>query len=90
MKTTELLIENIKCHGCANIIQREIRKIEQVKDVRVEVEKGSVIIDHEGNDELKGEFSKKLRKLGYPEQGSGSRAAKIKSYVSCAIGRIHK
>ena len=90
MKTTELFVDNIKCHGCANTIQREMKKFEQVKDVRVDVERGAVIIDHEGNDELKEELCKKLKRLGYPEQGKGSRGAKVKSYVSCAIGRMNK
>lgn len=90
MKTTELIVDNIKCRGCANTIQSELKKFEQVKDVRVEVERGAVIIDHEGNDELKEEFCKKLKRLGYPEQGKGGRGAKVKSYVSCAIGRMNK
>lgn len=90
MKTIELLVDNIKCHGCANTIQREMKIFEQVKNVRVEVDKGAVIIDHEGDDELKDELCKKLKRLGYPEQGKGGRGAKVKSYVSCAIGRVNK
>lgn len=89
MKTIELFADNIKCHGCANTIQREMKKFEQVKDVRVEVEKGAVIIDYEGDEELKEEFWKKLKRLGYPEQGKGGRGAKVKSFVSCAIGRMN-
>ncbi|MCF8228313.1 MAG: heavy-metal-associated domain-containing protein [Bacteroidales bacterium] len=89
MKTIELFVDNIKCHGCANTIQREMKKFEHVKDVRVEVERGAVIIDHEGNDDLLKGFTRKLKRLGYPEQGKGGTSAKVKSYVSCAIGRMN-
>ena len=30
-----------------------------------------------------------LQRLGYPEVGTGGTIEKVKSYVSCAIGRIH-
>jgi len=88
MKTTEILVENIKCHGCANTIKREISRMENVSDVKVDVEKGAVSITHDGNAELEENMTVKLRKLGYPLQGTGGRGNKVKSYVSCAIGRM--
>ncbi len=89
MKTIELLVDNIKCHGCANTIQREMKKFESVKEVNVDVEKGMVLLEYEGSDELRDEALKKLNRLGYPEQGKGGTGAKVKSYVSCAIGRMN-
>ncbi len=88
MKTTEILVDNIKCHGCANTIKREVSKIKNVSDVNVDVEKGAVCVTHDGNTELEENVSQKLRKLGYPLQGTGGRGNKVKSYVSCAIGRM--
>ena len=88
MKNTEILVENIKCHGCANTIKREISRMENVSDVNVDVEKGAVSITHNGNAELEKSITIKLRKLGYPLQGTGGRGNKVKSYVSCAIGRM--
>jgi hypothetical protein len=33
---------------------------------------------------------KTLRKLGYPESGTGTTMQKLKSYISCGVGRIGK
>ena len=89
MKTLELFVDNIKCHGCANTIQREMKKFESVKEVNVDVEKGMVLLEYEGSDKLRDEALKKLKRIGYPEQGKGGTGAKVKSYVSCAIGRMN-
>lgn len=35
------------------------------------------------------EVIEKLIKLGYPEKGNNSTVAKVKSYVSCAIGNLN-
>ncbi len=88
MKTENIKVENIKCHGCANTIQKELMKIDGVKDVEVMVEDQSVKIDYESDQDLKDKFIKKLRRLGYPEQGTGNTMARVKSYASCAYGRV--
>ena len=88
MKTTEILVENIKCHGCANTIKREISKIENVSDVKVDVEKGAVAFSHPEETSPEEAIAQRLRKLGYPLQGTGGTGSKVKSYVSCAIGRM--
>jgi len=66
-----------------------MKKLESVKEVKVDVDKGMVLLEHEENEELRDEALKKLNKLGYPEQGKGGTGAKVKSYVSCAIGRMN-
>lgn len=88
MKTTEILVDNIKCHGCANTIKREVSKIENVNDVNVDVEKGAVSFTHSDEASPEETVAARLRKLGYPLQGTGGKGAKVKSYVSCAIGRM--
>lgn len=90
MKTEVIYIENLKCHGCANTIKRELSRIKTVQNVEVKHEDSSVTINFEGEKDLREVFLKKLAKLGYPEKGEGSMGATVKSYVSCAIGRINK
>jgi copper chaperone len=83
-------IENLKCGGCGNTIKKELTKIEGVEHVTVEVEHGRVNV--EAAEQKRSEVVAKLLQLGYPEVGStaGIEAgvAKVKSYVSCAIGKL--
>ncbi len=88
MKTESIIVENLKCHGCANTIRRELAWIGEVISVDVDVDKSLVKIDYAGKNKMREVFTDKLRKLGYPEVGTGNMNRKMKSYVSCAIGRI--
>ena len=82
-------IENLKCHGCANTITNGIRKFKEVEDVIVKVEDSTVKISFNGSDDEVDKYKHKLAFLGYPEVGENSGLSIVKSYVSCAIGRIH-
>ena len=88
MKTENIIVENLKCHGCANTIRRELAWIGEVISVDVDVDKALVKIEYTGKNVIREVFTEKLRKLGYPEEGTGNMNRKMKSYVSCAIGRI--
>jgi copper chaperone CopZ len=88
MKTEKIHIENLKCNGCANTIRREIERFEEVEKVEVSHEDSSVTVAFEAGDDFREKITKRLAKLGYPEQGHNSRINQAKSYVSCAIGRI--
>jgi copper chaperone CopZ len=88
MITTKIHIENLKCHGCANTIRREIGRFPEVKEVEVSHKDSSVRVTHEGEDTFREMITKRLAKLGYPELGQNSGLNKAKSYLSCAIGRI--
>jgi copper chaperone CopZ len=85
---TEISIENLKCHGCANTIIKSIKGFVEVSDVTVDIEQHKVIITHTATDVTP--FKNKLAQLGYPEWGDNSTLLQVKSYVSCAIGRITK
>lgn len=80
-------VENIKCSGCANTIQKKLLKIDKVKDVSVDVENGNVVITGDADRDI---IVNKLQELGYPEKGSNTVLHKAKSYVSCAIGKMKK
>ncbi|NCN44282.1 MAG: heavy metal transporter [Piscirickettsiaceae bacterium CG_4_9_14_3_um_filter_43_564] len=89
----EIIVENIKCGGCANSIQNQLNSLDGVSHTQVDVETGKVscqLVSEARIDSVK----KHLLKLGYPAAGSveglGAMGAKAKSYVSCAIGKMQK
>jgi copper chaperone len=87
-----VIVENIKCGGCANSIRKALSAIEAVSSVAVDIERGEVRV--EGDEATRASVTKRLLELGYPEKGSASgiesAAAKAKSFVSCAIGRASR
>lgn len=84
-------IDNLKCGGCANTIEKGLLSIQGVDKVEVVQEKSEVIVSHKGTIDLD-LIKEKLNHMGYPETGTTEGFEKltrnIKSYVSCAIGRI--
>ena len=90
MKTARIEIENLKCHGCANTIRKEIGRIPEVTNITVSHEDKMVVIDYDSEEDMKEHFAGRLAKLGYPEKGNKNMGNQIKSYVSCAIGRMSK
>ena len=82
-------IENLKCHGCANTITNGIKKFAEVTDVVVKVEDSIVEIAFSGSEIEIDKYKQKLAQLGYPEDGKNSGISVVKSYVSCAIGRMN-
>jgi len=89
---TQLVIENIKCDGCANTIKKELKLFNGVTDVEVNKEEETVLVEHDKNFSVVA-AKEKLLSLGYPEKNSVSGFTKMatnaKSYVSCAIGKMN-
>ena len=85
-----IAVENIKCGGCANSIRSKLVDAELARAVEVDIERGQVHVD--GNPDWRDKSIALLAGIGYPEVGSvegmKAAAAKAKSVVSCAIGRI--
>ncbi len=88
MKTEVIKVDNLKCQGCAKTISRELAWIGEVISVDVDIDQSTVKIDYTGKNRMREIFVEKLRKLGYPEEGTGKLNQRMRSYVSCAIGRI--
>jgi copper chaperone len=90
MKIEKIIIANLKCGGCEISIKKALLKLPGVNDVAISQEEDSVAIQHSG--ELKREdFTKKLQSIGYPEATEeNGLLTQLKSYASCAIGRITK
>ncbi len=91
MKIEKIVVENLKCGGCAATITKHLRSLDQVKDVQVDIENSTVTIAHEA-DGGRQSFVEALTKLGYPEAGASKGASRlvhqVMSYVSCAIGKV--
>lgn len=91
---TQLLVDNLKCGGCAATIKRELKKIAGISDVEVFPEKSEVDVTYNEKTNLNLVYEK-LNSIGYPltgtEQGGLEKVTtNLKSYVSCAIGRLSK
>jgi len=91
MGTLKIEVDNIKCGGCAGGIKAALMKDKMIDDVSVDIEEGVVKIRHKDGFNAAA-VKKTLLNMGYPEKGSlkgiRSGAAKAKSFVSCAIGKM--
>jgi copper chaperone len=87
MSTTEtIFVENIKCGGCIKSIKEALQHIAGVNTVMVDKDKESVVVT--GTDIGRGIIIDKLGELGYPEKGNNSLLKKVRSFVSCAVGKM--
>jgi len=86
----QISVENIKCGGCAATIKNKLAELDAVTSAEVAIEEGIVSVD--GDESGRDQVAAELLRLGYPENGTAegikAAAAKAKSFVSCAIGRI--
>lgn len=87
-----IVVDNIKCSGCANSIRKGLLKISGVISVEVDIGGESVLIA--ADRDVRRQAIERLAAMGYPEKGraEGMQAmgAKARSFVSCALGRLDK
>jgi len=88
MKQEKVVIENLKCHGCANTIKKGISKLDGIKEVEINMDESSVKFQMDEKIQNRESVLKKLAGLGYPEKGNNTFVSKATSYVSCAVGRL--
>jgi len=81
-----LEVENLKCSGCAGSIQKGLSVIVGVSDISIDIE--TKTIEFNSDKDIAEHVKHKLGQMGYPEKGKGTGFQKVKSYVSCAIGKI--
>jgi copper chaperone len=86
----KISVENIKCGGCAHTITSKLNEMASIDSCQVDIENGVITVD--GDESGKPEVAQLLLKLGYPETGTAeglkAAAAKAKSFVSCAVGKM--
>lgn len=87
MFTEDIIVENIKCGGCANSIRKGLGKVQDGVIIDVSIEEGKIHL--ESKEPISREaYTKVLHSMGYPEPGEGNMLNTAKSYVSCMIGRL--
>lgn len=85
---TSIIVQNLKCGGCANTIITKLNTLDGIDDVNVDVETSKVTFNYTSTNALI-LVENTLIKLGYPPLGiDNPLAAKAKSFVSCAIGKM--
>lgn len=85
---TSIVVQNLKCGGCANTITSKLTQLENVKDLLVDTETSSVSFQTESTNDII-IVKEKLKALGYPSIADDNGVlSKAKSYVSCATGKI--
>ena len=85
-------IDNLKCGGCATSIEMGLLAMDGVNKAHVVHESEEVEVSYSDAASI-AMIKNKLRQMGYPETGTteglDKLAANVKSYVSCAIGKIN-
>lgn len=88
---TRLIVDNIKCGGCAKTITKALNDL-SLENIFVNPESSFVELDSPKDSAKLLEAVAKLKSLGYPlidtEDGLKAVALKAKSYLSCAIGKM--
>lgn len=81
-------IQNLKCGGCANTITKKISELDNISNVLVSIEESKVSFIYNNASDLD-HVIQKLKDIGYPLMEEQNKSLiKVRSYVSCAIGKF--
>jgi copper chaperone len=87
-----LVVDNIKCAGCASHITDKIMAMGNIISINVDIETGQV--SGEMSEDILDKIKVTLTGLGYPkagtQEGLEALGSKAKSFVSCAVGKMNK
>lgn len=87
--TTQILVQNLKCGGCASTITKQLSLLKDVKNIQVNPQTSMVAFEYDIEKTLF-EVEDRLKQLGYPAEGdNNSYFSKAKSYFSCASGKMN-
>lgn len=85
---TELILQNLKCEGCASTILKTAVSIEGISNPKINSSKSLLTVDFMSHNALM-KLYLKLASIGYPVEGETNTIIdKAKSYVSCALGKF--
>ena len=85
---TSILVQNLKCGGCAKTITDKLSEIDNITDIVIDVDESKVSFNYLDQSDLEG-VKNKLSTLGYPTiDDNNSVLSKAKSFVSCASGKL--
>ena len=85
---TSIIVQNLKCGGCANTITTKLSQLENVTNIVVDTESSTVsFVAISSEDALS--VKARLKTLGYPSiEDANGVLSKAKSFVSCASGKM--
>lgn len=85
---TSIIVQNLKCGGCANTITSKLSQIENVTNIVVDIESSTVSFAAISSDDALN-VKERLKALGYPStEDANGVLSKAKSFVSCATGKM--
>lgn len=84
----KIIVQNLKCGGCAKTITNKLSELDGVQHVEVDLDLSMVLVNLVEPNQLT--FVKqKLAEMGYPEENANNPfRLKAKSYMSCAVGKM--
>lgn len=87
---TSIIVQNLKCGGCAKTITSKLSEINNISEVAVDNETSTVSFRAQSSEDALN-VKEKLKILGYPSiDDQNSVITKAKSFVSCATGKMAK
>ncbi|RYH72272.1 heavy-metal-associated domain-containing protein [Flavobacteriaceae bacterium 144Ye] len=87
---TSIIVQNLKCGGCANTITTKLSSISNISNLEVDIEASKVSFNYINKEDAL-IVKEKLKNLGYPSiEDENGLVSKAKSFVSCATGKLSK
>ena len=87
---TSIIVQNLKCGGCALTITTKLAEIDVISGINVNVDDSIVSFNYDNEGAIV-KVREKLKDLGYPSiDETNSLTSKAKSFVSCATGKFSK
>ncbi|MBU2940460.1 heavy-metal-associated domain-containing protein [Lacinutrix sp. C3R15] len=85
---TSIIVQNLKCGGCAHTITTKLSEIENISNITIDVNDSKVFFNYINEADALA-VKDKLKTLGYPSiDDANSLTSKAKSFVSCATGKL--
>jgi len=87
---TSIIVQNLKCGGCANTISTKLAEIKNISDISVHVDDSKISFSYRDEADALA-VKNKLKDIGYPSiDDDNNLVSKAKSFVSCATGKFSK
>ncbi len=87
---TSIIVQNLKCGGCAHTITTKLSEIKAISDLNVDIDENKISFEY-SNENDAFQVKEKLKALGYPSiEDDNDILLKAKSFVSCATGKFLK
>lgn len=83
-----IIVQNLKCGGCANTISKKVSALKGISQVFVDTDSSKVTFECASSEDVE-TVKSTLKSIGYPSiDQDNNLTTKMKSMVSCATGKI--